>query len=291
MHYSFCAQQLSPSHGIIMKRLHAFTLIELLVVISIIALLIAILLPALSSARESARSLQNMTQTRGIQQGVFILSQSNKGWYPGVNKLVQGSSAKTWTAASEMPGNWTLTNPAGQYPEARWILMMNDDAFTPEYAISPSETNEKITEWDINATYNPSDDQYISSYGLSALFTNLVGADFVANGRTGEWRDTANSRAVVVSDRLTAGTFSAPDTHQSLWSEKGWRGSVTFNDNHVEFTDNSEIEGTKYVDVAAVLPDNLFGQFNGADQNVPAHMSADANAYQVVHGNNNPSTQ
>lgn len=274
-----------------MKRLHAFTLIELLVVISIIALLIAILLPALSSARESARSLQNMTQTRGIQQGVFILSQSNKGWYPGVNKLVQGSGAETWTAAADMPGNWTPTSAAGQFPEARWILMMDDDAFTPEYAISPAETNPNVTEWDIANTYTPFDNQYVSSFGLSALFTNLAGADFVANGRTGEWRDTANSRAVVVSDRLTSGSIGMPQTHQSLWSENGWRGSITFNDNHVEFSDTSEIEDTKYVKVSAVLPDNIFGQFAGSDQNVPTYMTADANAYQVVHGNNNPLMQ
>ena len=274
-----------------MTRRKGFTLIELLVVISIIALLIAILLPALSSARDSARSLQNMTQTRGIQQGIFILSQGNKGWYPGVNQLVQGSAARTWTAASQMPGNWTATNPAGQYPEARWILMMYEDAFVPEYAISPSETNPNVTEWDINNTYSPLDDQYISSFAMSALFTNLIGADFVANGRTGEWRDTANSRAVVVSDRLTGGTFGSPQTHESLWSQNGWRGSITFNDNHVEFADNSEVEGTQYVKSKSVLPDNIFGQFNGADQNVPVHMSADANAYQVVHGNNNPTMQ
>lgn len=272
------------------KRKRGFTLIELLVVISIIALLIAILLPALSGARESARSLQNMTQTRGIQQGVYIMSQSNKGWYPGVNKLVPGNANKTWTAASEMPGNWTRSDPAGQYPEARWILMMDDDAFTPEYAISPSETNPNVVEWDINDTFNPHDNQYIASFGLSALFTTQNGQN-VANGRTGEWRDTANSRAVVVSDRLTGGTFSAPQSHQSLWSDNGWRGSITFNDNHVEFSDTSEIEDTKYVDTEAFLPDNIFGQFGGADQNVPTYMLSDANAYQVIHGNNTPAMQ
>ena len=275
-----------------MKRKNGFTLIELLVVISIIALLIAILLPALSAARESARSLQNMTQTRGIQQGIFVLSQNNKGWYPGVKQLVQGDASKTWVAASEIPGNWSSGSLAGQWPEARWILLMDDDAFVPEYAISPSETNEKITEWDINNTYGPQDDEYITSFGMSALFTRLSGADFVANGRTGEWRDTANSRAVVISDRLTGGDKADPDTHESLWSEDSWRGSITFNDNHVEFVDDSEIEGTKYVDQAAVLPDNIFGQFSSEDQNVAAkHMTADANALQAIHGNNTPDTQ
>ncbi|MEO0476399.1 MAG: prepilin-type N-terminal cleavage/methylation domain-containing protein [Planctomycetota bacterium] len=275
-----------------MKRHEGFTLIELLVVISIIALLIAILLPALSSARESARSLQNMTQTRGIQQGIFILSQDNKGWYPGVKQLVQGNSSKTWTAASEMPSSWGPAGGlAGQYPEARWVLMMENDAFVPEYAISPSEVAENIQEYDPDGTYTHNDNQYISSFGMSALFTNLAGADFVANGRTGEWRDTANSRAVVISDRLTGGTKADPDTHESLWSEDTWRGSITFNDNHVEFSDDSEIEDTKYVDQSAFLPDNIFGQFNGEDQNVPTHMSADANAFQAIHGNNTPIIQ
>lgn len=274
-----------------MKRLYAFTLIELLVVISIIALLIAILLPALSSARESARSLQNMTQTRGIQQGAFILSQSNKGWYPGVKKLVPGNGPETWVASADMPGNWTGGSPAGQFAEARWILMMNDDAFTPEYAISPNETQENVNEWEIGGTYNSNDNEYISSYAMSCLYTNLFGQTPVATGRTGEWRDTANSSAVVVSDRLTAGSIGDPLTHQSLWSDKGWKGSITFNDNHVEFSDSSEIEGTKYIKAAAVLPDNIFAQFSGSEQNVPTHLSADSNAYQVVHGNNNPLMQ
>ena len=68
-------------------------------------------------------------------------------------------------------------------------------------------------------------------------------------------------------------------------------GAITYNDNHVEFANSSEVEGTQYVTTKSFFVDNIFGQFAGHDLNVPAYMSADANAYQVTHGNNNPVMQ
>ena len=59
----------------------------------------------------------------------------------------------------------------------------------------------------------------------------------------------------MVSDRLTGGTFGSPQTHESLWSQNGWRGSITFNDNHVEFADHSEVEGLRFEPLAAPLLD------------------------------------
>lgn len=139
-----CVEHFSSCRCRAMKRSKAFTLIELLVVISIIALLIAILLPALSSARQSARAMQSNTQLRGIQQGMFTYAQSNKTWYPGMDRY-DFVAADSLTDASRIDGynaNGTTTAAqAGGDVAARYVICVRDDLFTPDYLISPLEVN------------------------------------------------------------------------------------------------------------------------------------------------------
>jgi prepilin-type N-terminal cleavage/methylation domain-containing protein len=236
-----------------MKLNKAFTLIELLVVISIIALLIGILLPALGAARRTARQMQNSTQVRGIQTGMVLFSQGNNTYYPG--KTTKGAIV---AAAAIYPTGATGQNATADETGAavglRFRELLEDNYFTGEYAISPSETK---TKWAGAGT-----EVVAANYSYAMLQITSTGK------RDNEWRDTSNSEAVVLSDRAkdntTAGDGSFIKSVHTNPSAKGvneWRGSVGFNDNHVTFEATHNGLTTQYGD-STVNTDNLFGANN-----------------------------
>ncbi|WP_432797464.1 type II secretion system protein [Poriferisphaera sp. WC338] len=236
-----------------MKR-KAFTLIELLVVISIIALLIGILLPALGAARRTARQMQSNTQVRGIIQGMVIYAQSNKTFYPGI------SAKREILAAPNIDGSAYNGGDVG----SRTVLMLDGNYFTGEYCISPVETK---TEW-TTTSHNIETGNY--SYAMLRIAQDDdAGTD---NGDTdkwtahsdvyGEWRETANTKAVVLSDRNTGddavvGTSGNVSSLHTDEDSGEWRGSVGYNDSHVEFENTPELE-TKYTKGESNDEDNLF---------------------------------
>ena len=51
------------------------------------------------------------------------------------------------------------------------------------------------------------------------------------------------------------------ELHESLWStegEQGWNGTLTFNDNHVEYSKVSEYEDSMFGGHRNSLPDNIY---------------------------------
>jgi prepilin-type N-terminal cleavage/methylation domain-containing protein len=267
----------------------AFTLIELLVVISIIALLIAILLPALGAAREAARRMQSNTQVRGLQQGFFITSQDNKGWYVGVENP-RGQNApdvfNNGVDVDTLVGFGTAGNRAGSYVSTRFALILEADAVTPEYIKSPSETRTDFETWKSDGTYNVNTTgDTFWSYALPNTYNSNT--NFIWRGRFNQWRDTADSSAVVVSDRLVSrGAQGDAEDYESIWTEEGegWAGAISFNDNHTEFLNSADVEGTDY-GVKSTAPDDLFWSQAGDpmfDDGVPD----DSNAKQIAWTNN-----
>jgi len=221
-----------------------FTLIELLVVISIIALLIAILLPALGAARRTARRMQNSTQLRGIHQGLVTFANSNKSKFAGLD-----SKGK---AVDDGP-NTTGNSGNGDKIEARYWILLAGDYFTPEYAISPSETK-TVTEYEeaTGTGVNPVqfDPTGVKHYSYAMLQFAAGGTTLeitsATTRRAAEWEQTLNSQSIVVSDRNVGEDNNAGI--QSVHSEEGeWVGSVLWNDNHVAF-ENTEFFATKYAD-------------------------------------------
>ena len=262
------------------RQRQGFTLIELLVVISIIALLIAILLPALGAARRTARRMQNSTQLRGIHQGLVTFANSNKNNFAGLDSkgdCLTNSAANTGSAGT------------GNRIEARYFVLFKGDFFTPEYAISPSETA-NVTEYDEDDNITVVFGANAKNYSYAMLqFAPTSGTDLAVSAATAargaEWSQTLNSQAIVVSDRNVGA--NATTALQSIHTEAGdqeWTGSVLWNDNHVGF-EQEEIFETKYANgalnqtAAGVADDNLF------DDNQTAATPVGANAVMAKRGN------
>ena len=242
------------------RRGQGFTLIELLVVISIIALLIGILLPALSSARAAARQMASNTHLRGVHQALFSTAQENKGWYAG---LVPDTGRPFGVRA---PRRAELFGAGGLYPEispsgntsdvgnspnatARFAILIAQDFLPPEYAISPAETRDETRVWNRIEDFGDAN----ISYGM----LNIDGGQSSSDGRRFEWQDTASAEVVVASDRNT-GSGAA----ESIYTEVGsgeWEGGVTWNDGHVSFEEDDELEKTRYVNQFNLV-DLLFTQ-------------------------------
>ena len=229
-----------------------------LVIGPIIVLLIAILLPALGAARNTAQRMQNSTQLRGIHQGLVTYANSNKNNFPGL-----AADGQIWANGAN-----TGNSGDGNTPQAMMWIMMDGDYFTPEYAISPSETG-NIYEY--LGTGPVTQDNY--SYAkLSFLKTGGINTDPVSGdqtyaidpttaGRASEWKQTLNSQAIVMSDRNTGSnpTTGVDSIHSG--TPGMWRGSILWNDNHVAF-ESTHLFQTKYGKGGLLNNDNLFEDGN-----------------------------
>jgi prepilin-type N-terminal cleavage/methylation domain-containing protein len=224
-----------------MRKTKAFTLIELLVVISIIALLIGILLPALGAARRTARQMQNSTQVRGIHTALVLFAQGNGTYYPG--RTNTGANAAAHAGQS-----------APLQVENRFRELLEDNYFTGEYAISPSETK---TPWTNLA---------VSSANYSYAMLGQVASTDTGENKN-EWRETTNTEAPVLGDRAisntTTGFYKSVHTNPQT-SQTEWRGSVGWNDNHVTF----EADATVDTGIGSVSNTNdfLFDAVNSSAQ-------------------------
>lgn len=256
-----------------------FTLIELLVVISIIALLIGILLPALGAARQVARQMQSNTQLRGIHQAMIIFAQDNTspgsrvGWYPG-------QAPERGTAITPELGTITFNGgvPHGGHPDTRFAMMLDRDLFSPDYLVSPLETDADIVPFDASVTTD-FDGGSGPHFSYATLDTTWTGSGHlyrthVVDGqgrRPMEWRATGNGQAIVLGDRVLGATpdYSSGDpTHHSHVTREGsgqWQGGIAWNDNHVETHDGVVVDQTKYDVASPFSDDNLFMDDPGGD--------------------------
>jgi len=249
-----------------MKPSKAFTLIELLVVISIIALLIGILLPVLAAARQAARKTQSSTQVRGIHQALVTHSQGNRTFFVGLgsNGKFVNSGDPYKGIESVFPGNQLV---GAKFPRVRYEILMDSDFFNGGYCISPADADKD--EWTSGGvtTDNYSYTMLEMLPGTGAFATSLN----PGRKRHNDWRDTVNSKAIIMSDRNTSDPYSqgsssdssdpaGAGTMSSVWTTQNsgsWIGTIAWNDNHTGFA-QTHIQSTKYTDDEAVENDNIF---------------------------------
>jgi prepilin-type N-terminal cleavage/methylation domain-containing protein len=262
----------APPPDRIAEHRNAFTLIELLVVISIIALLIGILLPVLSSARNSARQMVNSTQLRNIHQGMVSFSQGNRtgggdGWFPGLGPtgdIHDGFAAgDDFQAATEGAGG-TING------DDRLAILLNENSVLPEMLLNPNDrefepaeangaTDAENFSWE-NFTYGMSSLGNVASTNADWFLTASYNFNI---GRRLEWKETMNSRAVVLADLNTGGATSTWDdaTDSSYWTTEDsgdWRGSIVMNDNSVSFQSSPILGTTQYATYDTQSGDNIF---------------------------------
>ena len=93
-----------------------------------------------------------------------------------------------------------------------------------------------------------------------------------AQVRLEAWSQNYNTKAIVVSDRLLGPTsigvsVGNPVTHNSLWDEApdGWEGGIVYNDNHVEYSQTSDVENVGYRFGTNYNEDNMLAPSSNAD--------------------------
>ncbi|MFG0249255.1 MAG: type II secretion system protein [Phycisphaeraceae bacterium JB051] len=217
-------------------RTRGFTYVELIVVLALVALGIILLLPALGARRGGhSRPLMNANQLRGIHSGLFLYAQDNKSYYPG------------FTADGKRMDDYSV--------EYRFQLMLDENYFTGEYIISPSESKTALTQTDVRPT--------TANYSYAML--NLSDEN---SPRNDDWQETSNSQAVMLSDRAILGkredgkrVLSSVQTSYTPEMTRPWEGAVAFNDNHVERIKSHILPLTAYgwgANKLGYVDDNLF---------------------------------
>lgn len=185
----------------------------------------------------SAERNKNLQQVRGISMGLILFAQGNGDMYPGLS--ANGAEAKATVTSN---GKFTTTND-GYHPQLRYAVLLNNEFFTPDYAIAPTDDAKK-----------PAEPGKFTSDNYSYAMLMISEKDATRNH---DWRATTNSQAVVMSDRNLAGAGSdARSIHDS--TADGWIGAVGYNDNHVQFEKSNALDNIRYTNGPELKGDDLF---------------------------------
>ncbi|MCX5661569.1 MAG: type II secretion system protein [Planctomycetota bacterium] len=213
-----------------------FTLIELLVVLAIIGLMVGLLLPGLSAARLASQQLKDATQLVGTHQVMILYAESNRTRLPGLDSNGSPFLESFGTASPNI--NSTLVS-------SRYWILLQGAYITPSLPLSSSDIR---TAW-VNGP--------VTTSNFSHAMLSIGDGDSHQD-RIADWRDNANSRAIMISDR--AGTSSVADALiTSPWTALPgkWQGNVVWGDNHAELQLSNRGLTTQYASTVTTN-DNLF---------------------------------
>lgn len=207
------------------RRRHAFTLTDLLATTASVAILLTLTAATLADDEPTEKQLQNITQLRGLHQGLVTYGNSNKEFFPGLDN--RGNILEN--------GPDTGTSGDGSTAEARFWIMLSEQYVTPEYVLSPMEDIWQNA-WDPQP--NEITPVTYQNYSYAMLDLNMN-----APGRMAEWMINMNPKAIQVSDR------NCSDLNEqepfSIWNDEAWHGAALWSDNHVTFAESQVFE-TRY---------------------------------------------
>lgn len=206
---------------------------------------------ALSAARRAARIQKDLTQLRGINQGMIVWAQNNKDVYPLPSKIdvnnfavKEEGAAKDTTANiySMMIYNGTVSteiyvSPLEKNPD---VKAMDDYAFDgPKKAVNPEK-----------ATWDPAFAVGLGPEKGNASYAHLQ----PSMKRLDRWSNTFSASEIVLSSRgpiisavdkdaegRMVPTFANPNSRTiKLYDDNDtWTGHVVANDNHVDLNKSS----------------------------------------------------
>jgi hypothetical protein len=207
-----------------------FSHLDALIVVVVVAVGMAFLLAFIGgNSKGKHKHMRKPSQMRGMHQSMVIYAQNNNTYLPGLDSS-GNILPPTAPAFSKVPNNAL----AGGSMAARYYILLENSFIAPDLMINPQESLKK---WSTDKAM-PATDQF--SYALlriaSAADTTDIGNQA---GRIVEWRDNANSQAILISDRNTASAATSSAV-RSVWStttgtQADWKGNVVWGDNHAEF--------------------------------------------------------
>lgn len=236
------------------------TAIELVVVIVIAIVAVGLLLPYLGRTKSGTRHPRDMSQVRGIHQGMVLWAQNNQDVYP----LPSLIDLKDETVAAQGREKDTTA--------AIISILIYNNFFSPELCVSPAENNPAIRVHNAYSFIEPA----TAVNPKKALWDPAFSADFTS-GNTGNlsyahmlpaderlektWTNSFNATQAALGNRgpeikgfdASSGKrvytmAKASNTFLIHGGPTTWEGYIAYNDNHVAFETSVAPEMTTYKD-------------------------------------------
>jgi hypothetical protein len=205
----------------------------------------ALLLPALGSPRRGgSNQMKNSANLRGIDQSMVIFGNSNNDYLPGLS-----NNGTILTSSVQSHG----TAQSGAAFHARLWILLNGQYIGGDLITNPQDS---LSKWVTGQNCTSANTSYA---GLQIGSTQNAIDTTRHEGRASEWKNNANSQAIMFSDRLYIPSNIADNSVQSVWtSSRGdWKGNLVWGDNHAEFQQTHKGFTTRYL-ATTETNDNLF---------------------------------
>ena len=179
-------------------------------------MLAAVIVPVYGRTTMGHRQMQAATHLRGIHQGQIFLAQGNNDWYVGLDRNGKLETDHVFTGVPQSTDWNGYDQSTPRAPAWRMRRLLDNQYFTGEYCISPSETK---TVWLPGQPVDPSN----FSYAL----LKIEGDADSPRKREHKW-GTKSPLAVVLSDRgVDHGTgYTSVHAVRTPPNTVAWRGCV-----------------------------------------------------------------